>query len=65
MTRNAARTHFKATDPEVYVSVPRAATILGVTRNTVYNRVATGKLVGEHIAGRLVIRKDSLTAQEK
>lgn len=57
---NAARAHHKATDPDLYVSVPRAATILKCHRNTVYNRVANGELTAERIAGRLVIVRASL-----
>ena len=60
--RNAAKAHHKATDPELYVSVPRAARILNVTRNTVYNWLAQGTLKSERIAGRLVVVKASLSA---
>lgn len=58
--RNAARAHSKATDPTVWTSVARAATALGVSRQTIYTMVATGRLGADHVAGRLVIRNDSL-----
>lgn len=59
---NAARAHSKATDPTIWTSVPRAATALGVSRQTVYTWVAQGKLAADHVAGRLVIRNESITS---
>lgn len=57
---NAAKAHHKLTDPERYVSVPKAAALLRVSRQTIYARLARKELVGEHIAGRLVVVKSSL-----
>jgi hypothetical protein len=62
---NPARIHHKATDPDVWVSVPRAATLLDCNRNTVYNMIARGQLQADHIAGRLVVRKSSLVDIQK
>ena len=44
----------------VFVSVPAAARALGCTRNTVYNKIARGALVGVWVADRLVVRRASL-----
>ena len=58
--RNAARVHYRATDPDQWTSVPHAATLLQVSRQTIYTWVATGKLQADHIAGRLVITNASI-----
>ncbi len=63
MTRhtNAAKAHYKATDPNLYITVPVAAKLLGCSRPTVYAKIARGEIKGEHIAGRLVVVRASLT----
>ena len=43
-----------------YLSIPHAARILGVSRNTVYKRIAAKLLKAETIAGRLVVLASSL-----
>ena len=59
---NAAKAHFKATNPDTHVSVTKAATMLGITRATVYAWIANNKLHAEHIAGRLCVVRDSFPA---
>ena len=56
---SAARAHYRLTNPDVYVTVAKAATLLGVTRPTVYAMIARGELKGDHVAGRLVVQKTS------
>ena len=60
--RNAARAHHRATDPDRWMTVSRAAAHLGRTRQTIYAMVARGELGADHIAGRLVIRRAALAA---
>lgn len=48
------------TPDDVYITVPTAATVIQRSRQTIYAMVARQELAGEHIAGRLVIRRDSL-----
>ncbi len=62
---NAARAHYKMTDPDIWVSVSQAATILDCTRQTLYNMIGRGQLLTDHIAGRLVVRKSSLIDFQK
>ncbi len=62
---NAARAHFKATDPDVWVSVSQAAKLLDCTRQTLYNMINRGQILTDHIAGRLVVRKSSLIDFQK
>ncbi len=49
-----------AADPEVYVSVTRAATIVGVSRQTIHARITRGEIQTENIAGRRVVVRASL-----
>lgn len=62
---NAAHIHHKATDPDLWVSVVRAASMLDCTRTTIYAMLARGELQSDHIAGRLVVRKSSLVDIKK
>lgn len=52
-------------EPSNWVSVPEAARLLDCTRNTIYNRIARGELVADHVAGRLLVRKSSLVDHQK
>ena len=42
--------------------MPDAAKLLGVTRQTVYARIAKGKLKADVVVDRLLVRRDSVTA---
>lgn len=48
------------TEPDPFMTVKDAAAALGVSRSTVHQRKAEGKLEGQMVAGRLVIRRDSV-----
>lgn len=65
MTRQhrAAKRHQRQTD-DTWVTVPFAASHLGRSRQTIYAMVTRNELDGDHIAGRLVIRRASLHAKK-
>jgi hypothetical protein len=44
------------------MSVPDAAKRLGIHQQTVRTRVAAGELIGQVVAGRIFVRRDSVEA---
>ncbi len=63
MTSRRAARSAATTDP--YLTVPFTARLLGRSRQTIYAMLARGELLGEHIAGRQVVRRDSLPIEAK
>lgn len=45
-----------------WVTVAKAARLMGVSRPTVYAMIARGELAAEYVAGRLAVRKDAIHA---
>lgn len=50
----------KAKPADEWMSLPAAERALGESRLTVLNRIVKGDLVGQHIAGRTVVRRDTV-----
>ena len=56
----AAHRRFLKTDAAQYVSITHAATLADVSRPTIYAWIKRKEIATEHIAGRLVVVRDSL-----